>query len=131
VFSAAGVALTFLHSDVPAAMRFMFNLVPLIGISFWLGLWWRRANRQGAWASFVSSSIALAIGTFVFGWTGDRYFPVLITFYLIAGLGAGIIVSLLTPPEEEERLDRFFLTIHTPVGQEQRLQSIEATVSRV
>lgn len=125
-FSAAGVALTFLHSDVPAAMRFMFNIVPLIGISFWMGLWWRRANRQGAWASFVAATIALTVGVYGFGWTGDKYFPVLITFYLTIGLATGIIVSLLTPPEEERHLNRFFLTIHTPVGKEHRLEHATA-----
>lgn len=121
MFAAAGVGLTFLHADVPAAMRFMFNLVPLIGISFWLGLWWRRANRYGAWASFIASSVALAIGTSVFGWTGNKHFPTLITFYLTCGLTAGIVVSMLTPPETLHRLDRFFLTINTPVGQEEKL----------
>jgi Na+/proline symporter len=124
VFAAAGVGLTSLHADVPAAMRFMFNLVPLIGISFWMGLWWRRANRYGAWASFIASSIALAVGAYGFGWTGDRYFPTLITFYLVAGLTAGIVVSLLTRPEPDEQLNRFFLTVNTPVGQEQRLEQL-------
>ncbi len=128
-FSAAGVALTFAHSDVPAAMRFMFNLVPLVGISFWLGLWWRRANRQGAWASFIASSCALAAGIWALGWTGDRYFPVLITFYLVIGVGAGIVVSLLTKPEKEAHLDRFFLTINTPLGQERRLDDLRASAA--
>ncbi|HEU0121096.1 MAG TPA: sodium:solute symporter family protein [Bryobacteraceae bacterium] len=123
-FAIAGVALTFLHTDVPAAMRFMFNLVPLIGISFWLGLWWRRANRYGAWASFVASSLALIVGTSVFEWTGNKHFPTLITFYLACGLGAGVIISLLSRPESPERLDRFFLTINTPVGQEEKLAQL-------
>ncbi len=120
-FATAGVGLTFLHADVPAAMRFMFNLVPLIGISFWLGLWWRRANRYGAWASFIASSAALAIGTSIFDWTGNKHFPTLITFYLTCGVTAGIVVSMLTRPEASRRLDRFFLTINTPVGQEEKL----------
>jgi Na+/proline symporter len=123
-FAAAGIGLTFLHTDVPAAMRFMFNLVPMIGISFWLGLWWRRANRYGAWASFAAASAAWFAGAVGFGWTGDRYFPTLITFYLAAGLVAGILVSLLTRPEPLERLQRFFLTIHTPIGQEHKLEGI-------
>ncbi len=120
-FAAAGVGLTFLHADVPAAMRFMFNLVPLIGIAFWLGLWWRRANRYGAWASFLASSVALIVGTTVFEWTGNKHFPTLITFYLSCGLSAGVLVSWLTKPEEPQLLDRFFLTINTPVGQESKL----------
>lgn len=124
-FAAAGVALTFLHADVPAAMRFMFNLVPLIGISFWLGLWWRRANRYGAWASFIASSVALILGMYVFDWTGNKHFPTLITFYLLAGVGAGVVVSLLTKPESTDRLDRFFLTINTPIGQEHKFEGMK------
>ena len=113
--------------DVPSAIRFMWVLIPLIGISFWLGLWWRRANRYGAWASFIAAVLAWLFGTQVMMWTGDRGLPYLISLYLVCGLAAGAIVSLLTPPEPEERLDRFFLTINTPVGQEARLERFRLT----
>jgi len=33
-----------------------------------------------------------------------------------------IVVSLLTPPESAERLDRFYTVLHTPVGQELKLR---------
>ncbi len=120
VYVAASIALALSFSDVPAAIRFAWNLVPMIGISFWLGLWWRRANRYGAWASFLAASAAWIVGLRFFGWKGDPGLPYLITFYLVAGLGAGVIVSLLTRPEPAERLDRFYLTINTPIGQEDR-----------
>ena len=121
VFVSVGIGMAFSFDDVPSAIRFMWNLVPLIGISFWLGLWWRRANRYGAWASFATATAAWVIGLHGFGWTGDRGLPYLITFYLIAGVGAGILVSLLTKPERRELLDRFFLTINTPIGQEDKM----------
>ena len=41
------------------------------------------------------------------------------------GNDRGAIVSLLTKPEPAERLDRFYLTINTPVGQEQRLEALK------
>lgn len=121
VFVSASIWLALSFQDVPAAIRFMWNLVPLIGISFWLGLWWRRANRYGAWASFLAALAAWVVGHYSFGWTGDRGLPYLITFYLVAGVGAGAVVSLFTRPEPPEILDRFYLTINTPVGQEDRL----------
>jgi Na+/proline symporter len=126
LYVGASIALALSFQDVPAAIRFMWNLVPLIGISFWLGLWWRRANRYGAWASFIAASLAWVAGLHVFGWTGDSGLPYLITFYLTAGIGAGVAVSLMTRPEPSERLDRFFLTINTPIGQEEKLAKFDA-----
>lgn len=130
-FVAASIGLAFSFSDVPSAIRFLWALIPPIGISFWLGLWWRRANRYGAWASFLTSALAWLIGTKVFGWTGDGGLPYLITFYLITGLVAGAVVSLLTPPEPEVRLARFFLTINTRVGQEHLLEGINDSGNEV
>jgi Na+/proline symporter len=126
VFVAASIGLALSFDDVPAAIRFMWNLVPLIGISFWLGLWWRRANRYGAWASFLAALAAWVVGYRVFGWQGDKGLPYLITLYLVAGIGCGAIVSLLTRPESAERLDRFYLTLNTPVGQEHRLAGLKS-----
>jgi len=42
--------LAYAFSDVPEAMRFMFLTVPLMGISFFVAIWWRPANRWGAFA---------------------------------------------------------------------------------
>ena len=90
LFSIVLVAISILFAlsfpDVPSAIRFMWVLIPLIGISFWLGLWWRRANRYGAWASFIAAVLAWLFGTRVMMWTGDRGLPYLISLYLIFGL---------------------------------------------
>jgi Na+/proline symporter len=125
VFMAASLALAFAFTDVPAAIRFMWELVPLVGISFWMGLFWRRANRYGAWASFIVSSLALLAGHHLFHWEGDANFPKLVLFYLSAGIAAGVLVSLWTPREPERQLDGFYLTINTPVGQEHLLEAFE------
>ena len=124
VFVCIGIGMALSFSDVPSAIRFMWNIVPLIGIAFWLGLWWRRANRYGAWASFIASTAAWLLGLNVFGWTGDRGLPYLITFYLLSGIGAGVLVSLLTKPEPEALLDRFYITINTPIGQEDKIERV-------
>lgn len=116
LFVAISVGLSLAFTNVPAAIRFLWALIPPIGISFWLGVWWRPANRYGAWASFLTALAAWAIGSLWFGWTGDKGLPFLITFYLTAGIAAGVIVSLLTPAEPEEVLSRFFATINTPIS---------------
>jgi hypothetical protein len=45
--------------------------------------------------------------------------PWQILFYLVAGFGAGILVSLFTRRPQQERLDRFFSCVHTPVAVEE------------
>lgn len=116
------VALSF--SNVPSAIRFMWELLPMIGIPFWLGLWWKRANRYGAIASSLVATIAWIVASKGFGWTGDTGTPYVISFYLILGIISGVVVSLVTKPESQSLLDRFYLTINTPIGQEDALAGV-------
>ncbi len=120
VFAIFSIPLAYTFTDVPAAMRFTWNTVPLMGIPFFLGLFWRRANRYGAVASFFSGLLAMLIANYGFGWTGDSGLPKSILFFLVTGFSAGIIVSLLTPPEPKRGLDQFYLLMNTPIGEEQR-----------
>ncbi|MBM3801460.1 MAG: sodium:solute symporter family protein [Acidimicrobiia bacterium] len=120
-FGACSVGLAFAFGDMPSAMRFTFNTVPLMGIAFFLGLYWRRGNRYGAFASFFAALAAMLVAQGVFRWTGDAGLPLTITFFLTAGCISGVLVSCLTPPEPAERLNQFFLRINTPIGQEARL----------
>lgn len=121
IFVLVSVVLSLTFTDVPSAIRFLWALIPPIGISFWLGVWWRKANRYGAWASFLTALAAWAVGSLWFGWTGDKGLPYLITFYLSAGVTAGVIVSLLTPSEPEPALNRFFGLINTPISTEEAI----------
>jgi Na+/proline symporter len=125
LFIIATVATALSFHDVPSAIRFLWEVLPMIGIPFWLGLWWRRANRYGAVASFLSAITAWIVGLHIFGWRGDAGLPYLITFYTLVGVSVGVVVSLLTRPERPEDLDRFFLTINTPIGQEKKLRRFE------
>src|SRR6185295_13234148 len=122
VFAAASITMSFLFTDLPAAMRFLFQSVPLMGIAWFLAILWPRANRWGAIASFVAMVTASCIGNFVFKWSGDAGLPKTITLYLCSGIAAGILVSVLTSPEMRERTEQFFLLLKTPVGQEHVLR---------
>jgi len=118
IFGVCSIGLAFMFGDMPSAMRFTWNTVPLMGISFFLGLYWRRANRYGAFASFFGALSAMLLAQGVFHWTGDTGLPRTITFFLSTGLLSGVLVSYFTPSEPAERLNRFFLRIKTPIGQE-------------
>ena len=49
--------------------------------------------------------------------------------YVPVGVLTLIVVSLLTRPQPKKQLDDFFMLLHTPVGQEQKL--IDAGVKMV
>jgi Na+/proline symporter len=132
IFAIISIGLSFLFTDMPAAMRFLWQTVPLMGIAWFFAILWRRTNRWGAIASFAAALAATGLAKFVlpnfqlFGWSvtwaGDAGLPWTITLYLVAGIGAGILVSLLTPPESKDRTDQFFLLLKTPIGQEHVLR---------
>jgi Na+/proline symporter len=103
-------------------MRFLWKYVPLMGIAWFMAILWRRANRWGAIASFVAALAAAAVAQWVLKWEGDAGLPWTITLYLACGIGAGVIVSLLTRAESTERTEQFFLLLKTPIGQEQVLR---------
>jgi len=103
-------------------MRFMFLTVPLMGISFFMAIWWRRANRWGAFASFAVALAALLFSKYYLGWEGDAGLPRTIALYLSLGILAGIVVSRLTPPESDAKLDSFYLLLNTPIGKEEALR---------
>lgn len=122
LFILLSVGLGFVFEDVPAARRFLWKTVPLMGIPFFLGLWWRGANRWGAFASFFAALAALAAAEFHFQWKGDEGLPKTITLFLSTGIGAGILVSLLTRRESRRSLDGFYLLLKTPIGREEELR---------
>jgi Na+/proline symporter len=126
-FAAVGYALTviplaYAFTDVPEAMRFVFKTVPLMGIAFFLAILWPRANRYGAFASFIVATAAMLVSQYHFGWGGDDGLPKTILLYISLGTLAGMIVSLLTPPEDAARTGRFFLLLRTRIGDEHVLR---------
>ncbi len=119
VIVAGSLAFAVLLPGVIKALELFMQIPALIGIPFWMGIMWRRANPASAWASFLAAS-----GTFLFcELTLDLYLPWQMVAYLTAGIGTGIIVGLLTPRQPKEQLDRFYNTLKTQVLVEEHLAS--------
>jgi len=132
---AGGVGFAYWLEGVVQGLEIFWKISPMMGIAFWLGLFWRRTTAAGAWAStltafgvwwlttkgfFISwlGSLSMAESlTFIFVKNGvaEVYMPWQMVFYLSAGTIAGIVVSLFTRPVAKEKLDNFYALVRTPV----------------
>ncbi len=120
------VALT-IPSIVKGLILQMF-LTSYFGISFYMGIMWRRANRYGVWASIIVSFLTnLIVGPYLpFGFQLGVPYQILV--FLPAGFFALIFVSLFTKPEPNEKLDTIEALLHTPVGEEFKLKEQEIEI---
>jgi len=133
---AGGVTFAYRLPNVVKGLEIFWMISPMMGIVFWLGLFWRRTTVAGAWAatltafgiwwlctqsffvSFMSNFPGSESLRFVFEKsTGPEiYLPWQMVFYLTAGVLAGVIVSLFTKPVAKEKLDNFYALIRTPIA---------------
>jgi len=128
---------------------FSMKIPPLFGIAWWFGITWRKANSKGMWASFFACAAAIVltwplekpfkipwhgtwgitqvpknlnllrpIGNNLYIWKEEWHFCA----FLVLGILAMLIVSLLTRGKPQKELDNFYTLIHTPVGQEDKLK---------
>jgi Na+/proline symporter len=106
-----GVAFAFYIDQVLQAFLFTETIAALMGVMFLGGFLWRRANRAGAVAATV---VAFAV---YYGLnhqaTGEwalvyKWKPWPFAWAMLGGFGSLIVVSLLTRPEDPERIRRFF-----------------------
>jgi Na+/proline symporter len=142
VIVAGGLASAYFLEGVVQGIEIFWKISPMLGIAFWLGLFWRRMTTAGAWASTLA-----AFGMLIL--TGQGFFirfmsdlcPSFVKadgsammlhwqmiFYLTAGFGAGIIASLLSKPEDEKQLDRFYELVRTPVDTEEGTPAEPCTI---
>ena len=116
----AGIVVTEIFSSVVELWRFLSALPAFWGIAVWGGILWRRCNGYGAWAGLISSALVW--------WITRNYFHLefmeQVTWYLSTGVLLTIIVSLSTPQQPKALLDKFYTTLHTPVGQEDKLRAL-------
>ena len=132
---AFGVVFAYKLKTVVEGLEIFWKISPMMGIAFWLGLFWRRTTVAGAWASaltafgiwwlttqefFISWLGNLSVAEslrfiFVKNGTPEVYMPWQMVFYLTAGTLVGIVVSLFTKPVAKEKLDKFYALVRTPV----------------
>ena len=135
VVVAGGVLFAFWLTGVVEGLEIFWKISPMMGIAFWLGLFWRRATVAGAWASTAAALFAWWLTTteFFIGWGGtlpmadslrlviersdgaEIYLPWQMIFYLVTGTLTGIVVSLISRPVDEDQLDRYYELVRTPV----------------
>ena len=132
-----GIFVAFNLESVVKGLEFYWMISALMGIAFWIGLYWRRATVAGAWAATLTS-----LGAFIFTskiplgeyilwdfnahfadklpafmlWDGELYLPWQMIIYLSAGFVVLVVVSLFTRRVPEENLDRFYACLRTPIG---------------
>lgn len=131
VLGAVGFALWL--DSVVTGLEVFWRIQALMGIAFWVGLFWRRATVAAAWGStllalvvalFLSNQFAGIFDVDAFAVSNLPSYmvhaetlrlPVQMLCYLAVGLVAMLLISALTKPVQDERLDRLYRALHTPV----------------
>jgi Na+/proline symporter len=120
VITIAGFIMGSTMPSVIAATVHFISILPFIGVTFWVGMIWPRANRYGAWASTIGSA-AVFFGAKAYG-VSNAWSSLL---SLVFGILSLVAVSLATAPEKQSSLDRIFHYMEVPVGEEHLLQAQE------
>jgi Na+/proline symporter len=123
-------------SDVIDALKVIIKTPAAIGISLWFGIVWRRWTSAAVWGSTICSAATWAFVAYrpdllragieaiapasldvpgMFNQKGNLLDVWQMVAYLSAGVVSGFVISLITPRPSEEKLDRFFRLLHTPV----------------
>ena len=104
IFLIQSVLYTFLLTETMATF---------VGISILGGIVWPRANRWGALASLVAAFVTNFALYFITGQRLDYWDPNVFLAALVAGAGALVVASLLTPPEPAGKLGSLFQRLNT------------------
>ena len=130
-----GLIFAYTVPGIKEGLQIFWKMAAMVGVAFWLGFFWRRATVAGAWAATLSSLGAWWLTTqgFFVAWLNDLpraealrlvwstpkgetvYLPWSMVFYLVVGTVVGIVVSLLTRPVAEGKLDNFYALTRTPI----------------
>ncbi len=133
---AMGIGFAYCFETVVRGMELWWKVAAMMGIPFFVGLFWRRATTPAAWAGALAGFATLLFTEKIslFGvnlwnfnkvfadklpdfmlFNGKLYMPWQMIIYLTVGFGTAIIVSLFTRPVAKEKLDKFYQCIRTPV----------------
>jgi Na+/proline symporter len=132
---ASGAVFAYWLPSVVRGLEVFWKISSMMGIAFWMGLFWRRTTAASAWASTLTAFGVWWLTTqqFFIRWLGqlsmaeplrfifvregvaEVYLPWQMVFYLAAGLAVGVVVSWVTSPVAKEKLDNFYALVRTPV----------------
>jgi len=134
-----GITIAFSLPDVVKGLELTFMVPAFLGIAFWIGFAWRRYTVAGAWASTLGAFFIwwLTVTPFFINFveslsfsdslnlifhrvkngvtTSEIYLPWVVILFVLGGALIGVIVSLLTKPVEEAKLEHFYGMLRTPV----------------
>ncbi len=132
-----GIFFAFSLESVVHGLEIFWMVSAMMGIAFWVGLFWRRVTVAGAWSGTLTSFGALlltsriAFGDYVVWdfnahlaeklpafmlWEDKLYLPWQMIIYLSAGFVVLVVVSLFTKRVPTENLDRLYTCLRTPIG---------------
>ncbi len=132
-----GILFAFSLESVVRGLEIFWMVSAMMGIAFWVGLFWRRTTVAGAWAATLTSfgillfTSKIAFGDYVFWnfnehlagklpafmlWQGEISLPWQMISYLSTGFVVLVVVSLFTRRTPKDRLDRLYACLRTPIG---------------
>jgi len=132
-----GIVFAFSLESVVHGLEIFWKVSAMMGIAFWVGLFWRRSTVAGAWAATLASFAALlftsriALGDYVLWdfnarladklpalmlWQDKLHLPWQMIIYLSTGFVTLVVVSLFTRRVAAEKLNRFYTCLRTPIG---------------
>jgi len=123
VVVACGIFFAFTLESVVTGLEIFWKVAAMMGIPFWVGLFWRRATPVAAWSATLAS-FAVWLWTDTLPGTLPSFMlagetvslPWQMVAYLSVGLVVMILVSLITRPVAREQLDSFYTCLRTPIG---------------
>jgi Na+/proline symporter len=107
-----------MRNDLVKSIILYFNVLAAVGISTALGILWRRMNQTGVFCATIAAMAVLIACQTIQG------VPLAVKFgsFIAAGFAFGVIGSLLSKPPDREKVERFFVKIHVPIGKEAKLK---------
>ena len=132
--------------SVITGLETFWKIQAMMGVAFWVGLFWRRATKAAAWLSTLAAFATLLVTSnlvpslFDFDrfaiehlpsfmiYEGRLYLPYQMMAFLSVGLVTMIAVSLLTKRTDPAKLDRLYRCLQTPVSPDEGPVTVPFTV---
>jgi SSS family solute:Na+ symporter len=125
ILTLLAVGFALIIKNVLHAFLFTETLAAFVGIIFIGGIMWKRANRHGALSAIIISLAVYYILNFLrFGQLVlvYKWEPAPFGLAMLTGFLAFILVSMVTTPENESKMDQFFDKMRRSSDPEDRLK---------